>query len=137
MAAGGNFVAPLFRQGVVGNQDGSPVDALPTYHPPRELGADARYPLALVCPKPHAFLNSQYGNMAKQAQQQGGQWCALHSVDAAARGIAAGDAVRMFNERGELLARAQGHRRRRPRRGPVADGPVAGPGRRRLRRQRA
>ena len=52
-------------------------------------------------------MNSQYGNMAKQPQQQGAQWCALHSVDASARGIVAGDAVRMFNERGELLAVAR------------------------------
>jgi hypothetical protein len=32
--------------GVPGNQDGSHVDALPTYHPPRELGAGARFPLS-------------------------------------------------------------------------------------------
>ena len=42
MAAGGNFVAPLFRQGVPGNQDGSPLDTLPTYHPPEEIGVDPR-----------------------------------------------------------------------------------------------
>ncbi len=107
MAAGGNFVAPLFRQGVAGNQDGGHVDALPTYQPPRELGADARYPLALVCPKPHAFMNSQYGNMAKQLQLQGVQWCAIHPADAAARGIAAGDRVRVFNDRGEIHATAR------------------------------
>ena len=107
MAAGGNFVAPLFRQGVPGNQDGGHVDALPTYQPPRELGADPRYPLALVCPKPHAFMNSQYGNMAKQLHQQGEQWCSIHSVDASARSIATGDAVRMFNDRGEIFATAK------------------------------
>jgi anaerobic selenocysteine-containing dehydrogenase len=107
MAAGGNFVAPLFRQGVPGNQDGSPVDRLPTYHAPNELGADPRYPLALVCPKPHAFLNSQYANMKRQLDQQGEQRCSIHPTDAQARGIATSDAVRVFNGRGEVLALAR------------------------------
>ena len=52
-------------------------------------------------------MNSQYGNMAKQVQQQGVQWCAINSADAAGRGIAAGDAVRVFNDRGEVRATAR------------------------------
>ena len=107
MAAGGNFVAPLFRQGIAGQQDGGPVDELPTYHPPQELGADARYPLALVSPKAHAFLNSQYGNMDKQLQQQGPQRCLLHPTDAAARSIRDGDPVRVFNDRASIAAVAR------------------------------
>jgi anaerobic selenocysteine-containing dehydrogenase len=107
MAAGGNFVAPLFRQGVPGNQDGSPVDRLPTYHPPQELGADPQFPLALVCPKPHAFINSQYANMKRQLDQQGEQRCSIHPTDAQARGIDTSDAVRVFNGRGEVLALAR------------------------------
>jgi anaerobic selenocysteine-containing dehydrogenase len=107
MAEGGNFVAPLFRQGITGQQDGGHVDALPTYHPPRELGADARYPLALVSPKAHAFLNSQYGNMDKQLQQQGPQRCLLHPSDAAARSIGDGDEVRVFNDRASITAVAR------------------------------
>jgi anaerobic selenocysteine-containing dehydrogenase len=106
MAAGGNFVVPLFRQGLAGAQDGSPVSALPEYLAPRELGADDRYPLALLCPKAHAFLNSQYGNMERQLGQQGTQRCSIHPDDAAARGVSAGDQVRVFNDRAEVLARA-------------------------------
>ena len=45
--------------------------------------------------------------MTKQLHQQGEQSCSIHSVDASARGIAAGDSVRVFNDRGEVLARAQ------------------------------
>ena len=107
MAAGGNFVAPLFRQGVPGNQDGSPLDTLPTYHPPEEIGVDPRHPLALVSPKAHAFLNSQYGNMDRQLGRQGEQACRMSSVDAAARGITDGSSVRVFNDRGELSAVAR------------------------------
>ncbi len=36
MAAGGNFVVPVFRQGSNEFQDGSPVDPLPHYVPPNE-----------------------------------------------------------------------------------------------------
>ena len=107
MAAGGNFVAPLFRQGIPGNQDGSPVDALPTWRPPVEVGADARFPLALISPKSHAFLNSQYGNMDRQLDQQGPPRVALHPDDATARGIGHGDRVRVFNDRGAVLALAR------------------------------
>jgi anaerobic selenocysteine-containing dehydrogenase len=107
MAAGGNFVAPLFRQGVAANQDGSPVDRLPTYRPPQEVGVDPSYPLALVSPKAHAFLNSQYANMDKQIRQQGRQRCVIHPDDAAARGISDGVAVRVFNGRASVQARAK------------------------------
>lgn len=104
MAAGGNFVAPLFRQGTMADQDGSPVEALPTYTPPGEVQAGGRFPLALVSPKAHAFLNSQYSNMTKQLDLQGQQAVTLHSTDAAARGVKAGDRVRVFNERASITA---------------------------------
>ena len=104
MAAGGNFVAPLFRQGIAGNQDGAAVDPLPTYHPPCEIGADPRYPLALVSPKAHAFLNSQYANMSRQSDLQGAQTCRIHPRDAEARGITDGATVRVFNDRSALTA---------------------------------
>ena len=107
MAAGGNFVAPLFRQGIPGNQDGSPVDALPTYHPPVELGADERYPLAMISPKSHAFLNSQYANMDKQLAQQGPQTCRLNPADAEARSIEDRSPVRVFNGRASVTAIAR------------------------------
>jgi anaerobic selenocysteine-containing dehydrogenase len=45
--------------------------------------------------------------MAKQLQQQGEQSCSIHSADASARSIATGDAVRMFNDRGEIFATAK------------------------------
>ncbi len=107
MAAGGNFVAPLFRQGIVGNQDGSRVEPLPTYYPPRELGANGDYPLALISPKSHAFMNSQYANMDRQLDQQGHQSARLNPDDAVARGIGDGASIRLFNERAELVTTAK------------------------------
>lgn len=103
-AAGGNFVLPLFRQGYGDFQPGGPVDPLPGYVPAEDGGA---YPLSLLSPKAHAFLNSQYGNMAYQRRIQGEQAVVVHPDDAAARGIADGAAVRVFNERGEFRAVAR------------------------------
>ena len=75
---GGNFVVPLFRQGYNGDQDGTPVDALPHYIPPNENPQTTpalakRYPLSLITPKSHAFLNSNYGNLPAQTLQAGGE----------------------------------------------------------------
>jgi anaerobic selenocysteine-containing dehydrogenase len=112
LAEGGNFVVPLFRQGYGGQQSGEPVDPLPHYIAPNESPATAadlarRYPLSLISPKSHAFLNSNYGNLpAQQAQAGEEQLVLLHPDDASARGIAAGAPIRIFNDRGAFEAKA-------------------------------
>ena len=112
MAAGGNLVVPLFRQGHAGDQPGEPLDPLPNYIPPNESPATnsslaARYPLNMLSPKSHAFLNSSYGNMPAQRHHAGEQKVVINPQDATARGIAAGDMVRVFNERGTFEAVAE------------------------------
>jgi anaerobic selenocysteine-containing dehydrogenase len=111
ITGGGNFVVPLFRQGYNGDQDGTPVDALPHYIPPNENLQTApalakRYPLSLITPKSHAFLNSNYGNLPAQTAQAGGEEQAvfLHPDDAEPRGIVAGTPIRVFNDRGAFEA---------------------------------
>jgi anaerobic selenocysteine-containing dehydrogenase len=102
MAAGGDFVLPVFRQGSTEFQPGGTLDPLPHYTP-----ADADgYPLSLLSPKPHAFLNSQYGNMRRQRRIQGDQTVVLHPDDAAARGIADGQRVRVRSAHGAFEATA-------------------------------
>jgi anaerobic selenocysteine-containing dehydrogenase len=110
-AAGiGNFVVPLFRQGYNGDQDGATVDPLPHYIPPNESpqsapGLAKRYPLSLISPKSHAFLNSNYANMPAQTAQAGEeQAVVLHPDDAESRGIMAGTPIRVFNDRGSFEA---------------------------------
>jgi anaerobic selenocysteine-containing dehydrogenase len=107
-AAGGNFVLPLFRQGSNDHQPGGYVDPLPHYIPPRESAydgsADGR--LNLLSPKPHAYLNSSFADQPAQRRVQGEPSVTLHPDDAAARGIAAGDAVRVSNDRGSFVVSA-------------------------------
>jgi anaerobic selenocysteine-containing dehydrogenase len=112
MAAGGNFVLPLFRQGSNEFQDGTAVDPLPTYVPPQESpdtnqALAARYPLSILTPKNHAFLNSGYANIARQLGHAGEQYVVIHPKDARARGIAEGEKIEVFNDRGRFQAEAQ------------------------------
>lgn len=110
ITGGGNFVVPLFRQGYNGDQDGTPVDPLPHYIPPNENPQTTpelakRYPLSLISPKSHAFLNSNYGNLPAQTAQAGEeQTVFLHPDDAEQRGIVAGAPIRVFNDRGAFEA---------------------------------
>jgi anaerobic selenocysteine-containing dehydrogenase len=103
MAENGNFVVPVFREMYDEHQPGDLVDPLPHY-----IGApeDDDHPLYLLSPKSHAFLNSQYGNMRHQRRVQGEQSVLVHPADAAARGIADGHPVRVYNDHGQFHAAA-------------------------------
>jgi biotin/methionine sulfoxide reductase len=68
-----------------------------------------RYPLHLVSHQPATRLHSQYdhGSVSRASKIQGRETLTLHPEDAAARGIRAGDVVRVFNDRGACLAGAR------------------------------
>lgn len=104
-ATQGNFVAGPFRQMYEGFQPGEPLDPLPDYVPPRESPETdperaEKYPLNIVSPKSHGFLNSCYANMEDKIKAQGEQFVLISAADAEARGIGNGDPVRVFNDRG-------------------------------------
>ncbi|HEX2441388.1 MAG TPA: molybdopterin oxidoreductase family protein [Methylomirabilota bacterium] len=85
------------------------LDPVPTYTPPAEAAQDrtelaARYPLALIAPASHYFLNSMFANVPDLERRQGGLRIALHPDDAAARRLADGDRARVHNARGEFCA---------------------------------
>lgn len=111
LAEGGNFVVPVWRSMYEGMQPGEYVDPVPDYVPPFESPQSnpelaQRYPLSIISPKPHAFLNSQYGNAPDKQRVQGGQRVFIHPTDAAARAIAEGEMVRVFNDRGSFIGPA-------------------------------
>ncbi len=104
-AAGGDFVAGPFRQMYEGNQPGTEIDPLPDYVPPRENPMTnpelaVKYPLNIVSPKSHGFLNSCYANLEWKIKGQGEQFVIINPADATARGIEDGGKVRVFNDRG-------------------------------------
>ncbi|HET9936519.1 MAG TPA: molybdopterin oxidoreductase family protein [Methyloceanibacter sp.] len=102
-----NFVAPPFRMMYEAMQSGEDVDPLPGYVPPRESVATnprlaERYPLNVISPKSHGFLNSCYANEPHKIKGQGEQFVMISPKDAAARSIREGDPVRVFNDRGDF-----------------------------------
>ena len=83
----------------------------PTWLPPTEgAGSPAaeRFPLQLVANQPATRLHSQldFGATSIGGKIQGREPVRLNPVDAVARGIADGDIVRLYNDRGACLAGA-------------------------------
>ncbi len=68
-----------------------------------------RYPLHLISNQPATKLHSQYdhGVVSLAGKVSGREPIALHPQDARSRGIAEGDVVRVFNDRGACLAGAR------------------------------
>jgi anaerobic selenocysteine-containing dehydrogenase len=100
-----NFVAPPFRQLYNEMQSGEPIAPLPGYVRPYESPADepelARlYPLNIVAPKSHAFLNTNYANETKKRRLQGDQFVLINPADASERMIKGGDNVKVYNRTG-------------------------------------
>jgi anaerobic selenocysteine-containing dehydrogenase len=86
------------------------IDPLPFYDAPAEVGdADLarRYPLALITPKTHLFLNSTFANQRRQHGAQPEPFVVIHPDDAAVRGIGDGARVRVWNDRGAFEVSAR------------------------------
>jgi anaerobic selenocysteine-containing dehydrogenase len=86
------------------------LDPVPAYTEPFEAaqrGTDLarRFPLALLAPASHYFLNATFANVAELARHQGDPTIELHPIDAAARELRDGDRARVYNDRGEFQAR--------------------------------
>ncbi|MGW2288801.1 molybdopterin-dependent oxidoreductase [Streptomyces phaeochromogenes] len=83
----------------------------PAWLEPTEwLGGEraSRFPLHLIANQPASRLHSQldHGAASMASKVQGREPIRIHPVDAAERGISAGDVVRVFNDRGSCLAGA-------------------------------
>jgi len=90
------------------------VDPLPGYVPAAESRQGAgqqRYPLEFLPRKADNYMNSTFANLPGHQGMETAHAGVLemHREDAAARGIADGDAVDVFNDRGRLRLRAQVH----------------------------
>jgi anaerobic selenocysteine-containing dehydrogenase len=93
--------------------------ALPDHVPNHECAEStpalaARYPLAMISPPARHFLNSTFVNVKSLRSVEGEPLVEIHPVDAEARGIASGQVVRLFNDRGEYRCRAEISTRARP-----------------------
>lgn len=83
------------------------LDPLPAFVPPTESrwGAGAKqYPLEFLGRKADNYMNSTFANLDghRKMEARTSQRLEMHPRDAEARGIAEGDAVRIWNQRGSL-----------------------------------
>jgi len=92
---------------------------LPDYLPPYESPASApelarRFPLSMISPPARNFLNSTFVNVKSLRAIEEEPVLEMAAEDASARGIANGDEVRVFNDRGEYRCLARVNERARP-----------------------
>ena len=81
-----------------------------SYEPSAEVadaGLAARYPLAMITPKTHLFLNSTFANQARQHGAQPEPYVVVHPRDAEERSLADGARARVFNDRGSFVCAAR------------------------------
>jgi anaerobic selenocysteine-containing dehydrogenase len=91
---------------------GQGLDPLPTYTAPRESREAApqlaaRFPIQLLSPPANSFLNSSFSHLASFLRSEKQPFVLINAADAGPRHIQDGDAVRVWNDRGEctLIAR--------------------------------
>lgn len=110
--AKGNFPTPSGKCELYSEREArAGRDPLPHYAPPHEDPQTrpelaAKYPLQLLTPPAPPFLNSTFVNVDALRKPLGARALEIHPHDAAARGIADGQTVTVFNARGRFRAKA-------------------------------
>ncbi len=100
------FSASLAQQGL---------DGLPDHLDNYELaGSSTTYPLAMISPPARNFLNSTFVNVISLRDIEAEPVLEIHAVDAQPRGIASGDVVQVYNQRGSHRCKAVVSQRARP-----------------------
>jgi len=86
------------------------LDPVAEFAPPAESrhgGQGSSFPLELLARKADNFLNSSFSNLPSVQEMEETNLLEIHSSDARARGIAEGEIVRVYNQRGEILLQAR------------------------------
>lgn len=107
-----NFVAGPFRQMYEDFQPGEDIPELPDYVASKETALAnpelaKKYPLNILAPKSHGFINSSYANFESKIKGQGEQFVLIHPADAMDRGIVDGARAKVINDRGSFEALAK------------------------------
>ena len=118
--AAGNFPTPSGKcEFYSASLEAEGIDPLPTYTAPRESAQTAphlarKYPLAIISPPAHNFLNSSFANLPSFIHAEKEPFLEIHPDDARAREIVSGDRVRVYNDRGSFAVRARVTDKARP-----------------------
>jgi len=88
------------------------LDPVIEYVPPAESvdgspDLAAKYPLALITPAAHHFLNTTFANQPRMMKGEGAPTIYLNPADAETRGVVSGDWVKVYNDRGAVRLQVQ------------------------------
>lgn len=84
------------------------VSKLPEYVPPLEHAENSeRYPLHLLSPVTKNRIHSQFGNLRSISALDPEPYAEISPTDAEIRDIRNGETVRIFNDRGEIIAKTR------------------------------
>lgn len=86
------------------------LDPVASWIPPtesRHASKSRQYPLEMLARKADNHLNSTFCNLPSHQKMEEPHLLEIHTADAAPRGIQEGDAVRVFNDRGEITLKAR------------------------------
>ncbi|HWO37784.1 MAG TPA: molybdopterin-dependent oxidoreductase [Candidatus Acidoferrum sp.] len=85
------------------------LDPVVQFTPPQESrhGKKTAFPLELLARKADNFLNSSFSNQPSVQAMEETNLLEMHSSDARARGIADGETVKVYNDRGEIFLKAR------------------------------
>ena len=67
------------------------------------MSSETRYPLYMITLNTKNAVHSQFHNLKSIRRHAAPPRLSLHPADAAERGVATSDQVRVFNDRGELV----------------------------------
>lgn len=84
------------------------IEPVPQHYPLHEgpENKQSEFPLTLISPPNHSFLNSTFANLTELKIESGEPTIEIHPQDALKRSIQSGDLVKVFNSRGECLLKA-------------------------------
>jgi anaerobic selenocysteine-containing dehydrogenase len=83
------------------------LDPLPDPTPSVDPDGEGRYPLQLITPSRHQFLNSTFNECPSLFHEAGGPTVMIHPRDAEPRGLEDEETVRVYNDRGECYVFAR------------------------------
>jgi anaerobic selenocysteine-containing dehydrogenase len=112
--AHGGFATPNGKAWACGEGLDLP-DHLPNHESPARTPELARrFPLAMISPPARNFMNSTFVNVQSLRSMEVEPLLEMHADDAAARGLADGQAVRVYNDRGVYHCALRLNQRARP-----------------------
>lgn len=99
------------KRAAIYTENANASERMPFWAPPKEVWAESdvheKYPYQLMSAKPKFRTHTSWGNVEMLREYEAEPVVFMNPEDAAANGVKAGDKVKLFNDRGYLVIKAQ------------------------------